>query len=134
MAIKAGRDDDVMAEINITPFTDVLLVLLIIFMVMAAAITRTGFNINLPKVASQEEATPSEIVISVTMAGDVYLGANKTTIDQLYPELAAMAQRKNTSRVIIKADAECTYGKVMQVMDAAKSAGLNSIALAMERK
>lgn len=66
MAMDMKRERDVLAEINITPLTDVLLVLLVIFMVTATAITQAGFNIKLPKSVSQDTQVPSEVTISIT--------------------------------------------------------------------
>ncbi|MCL5774042.1 MAG: biopolymer transporter ExbD [Firmicutes bacterium] len=133
MAVKGNSgNDDVMAEINVTPLTDVLLVLLIIFMVTATAITSTAFNIKLPKVVTKEEADVSDIVINVTKDGDIFVGSQKIGMDMLPTQLAKLASKKHTSKVVIKADTSVQYGLVIRVMDSAKKAGLTSIALANE--
>lgn len=135
MAVKGGGDvDETFAEINITPLTDCILVLLIIFMIAATAIAQTGFNIKLPKVASKEETPPAQIDISVTSAGDIYVGAHKVKLNVLYPYLRNLASSKHTNRVVIKGDQDVQYGIVIRVMDASKRAGLSSIALATQRE
>jgi biopolymer transport protein ExbD len=134
MAVKAGDGgEEMMAEINITPFTDVLLVLLIIFMIAATAVMQNGFNINLPKAVSKEEANNANIVISIEKAGTVHVGDKTLSNDELLPYLKRLKKAKSTDRVIIMADGDCTYSKVIAVMDKAKEAELNNIALATEQ-
>src|SRR5579862_1213890 len=127
------RDRDVMAEINITPLTDVLLVLLVIFMVTASAITQAGFNIKLPQATTQEDPHASEITISITRAQDIFVGHDKVAQVDLYGHLSKMASQHATHRVIINADKEVPYGSVVSVMDIARRAGLTSIGLSAER-
>lgn len=135
MAVKAGDGgDDMMAEINITPFTDVLLVLLIIFMIAATAVMQNGFNINLPKAMTREEANNANIVISITRAGTTYVGSRPLSETEMVPYLKRLKQAKNTDRVIIMADGEVPYSKVISVMDKAKDADLTQIALATQQK
>ncbi len=134
MAMAGGNsNEEVMGDINITPLTDVLLVLLIIFMIASTAIAQTGFNIRLPKVVSKEEANPSQIIVSIDTRGSVFVGANRVDYPALQPYLAKLATARRSNRVIIKADESVLYGVVIRVMDAAKTAGLHEIALATER-
>ncbi|MBM3460615.1 MAG: biopolymer transporter ExbD [Armatimonadetes bacterium] len=134
MAVKAGDgDQDMMAEINITPFTDVLLVLLIIFMIAATAVMQDGLNINLPKAITEEEANNSNIVISITRDKTVYVGSRSLTQQELVQYLARLKRAKNTDKVIIMADATVPYGTVIDIMDKAKDADLTQIALATKK-
>ncbi|MBM3460614.1 MAG: biopolymer transporter ExbD [Armatimonadetes bacterium] len=133
MAVKAGDgNEDMMAEINITPFTDVLLVLLIIFMIAATAVMQHGFNINLPKATTQVQADDdSNIIVSVNKDGGITVGTQAVTEDSLLGFLQRLRREKHdTSRVIIMGDTVVPYGRVVAVMDKAKAAGLVQISLA----
>ena len=135
MAVKImDQGEEMMAEINITPFTDVLLVLLIIFMITATAVIQNGFNINLPTSVSREEASNANIVISITRDNQIYVGSRLLTDEALLPHLQSLKKIKNTDRVIILADGAIPYSRVISVMDRAKEAELTSIALATRRE
>lgn len=136
MAVKASdQDADVMAEINITPFTDVLLVLLIIFMVAATAVVQNGFNINLPKEATTASAEdPSGIIVSVAVPDKISVNGQSVPASDLEGYLRRLKENKNTDRVVITADDDVEYLQVVGVMDAAKAAGLTGIAMAAQAK
>lgn len=127
------RDADVMAEINITPLTDVLLVLLVIFMVTATAITQSGMNIKLPKSVTQDQQRTSEVSISITRDNQLFVGREKVSQGNLLSHLKKVAARGKTNRVIINADAAVPYGMVIQAMDASRRAGLFSIGLSTQK-
>jgi biopolymer transport protein ExbD len=127
------NQEELMAEINITPFTDVLLVLLIIFMITATAIIQNGFNINLPKAVTHEEATNANIVVSVTKDGKIFVGEKEVSEPELLDTLKELKKERNTDRVIILADGTVYYSKIIAVMDKAKEAELTSIALATDK-
>lgn len=135
MAVKAGDGgDEVLSEINITPFTDVLLVLLIIFMIAATAVVQNGFNINLPKAATTTTAdNPQNIIVSITKANEVFVGSDKMKEEEIVPLLKRMKKARNTDRVIILAEPTVKYSRVITLMDFAKQAELNQIALAIQK-
>jgi biopolymer transport protein TolR len=126
----------VMAEINVTPFVDVMLVLLVIFMVTAPLLT-AGVQLNLPKANAraigQQDNKPLEI--SLDERGGIFMGDTKVTIEQMQTKLQAIAQGGteenggNQQRVYLKADSRLDYGKVMVVMAAVNTAGFTKIAL-----
>ncbi|MEZ0226585.1 MAG: protein TolR [Alphaproteobacteria bacterium] len=127
----------VMAEINVTPFVDVMLVLLVIFMVTAPLLT-AGVQLNLPKANAraigQQDNKPLEI--SLDERGGIFMGDTKVTLEQMQTKLQAIAQsgtEDNTGakqqRVYLKADSKLDYGKVMAVMAAVNTAGFTKIAL-----
>jgi len=128
------RERDVMAEINITPLTDVLLVLLVIFMVTATAITQAGMNIKLPKSVSQDQTQTSEITISITRDQQVFVGRDRVASGNLLGHLKSVASRRRTNRVIINADGVVPYSAVIAAMDASKQAGLFSIGLSTQKE
>jgi biopolymer transport protein TolR len=126
-----------MAEINVTPFVDVMLVLLIIFMVTAPLLT-AGVSINLPKTnaksLSQPDSKPLEV--SIDARGDIYLGDQKQRdVATLVEKLKAISGETQGDRVIyFRADKALPYGKGMEVMAGVQSSGFTKIALVTETK
>lgn len=133
MAMDLKKERDVMADINITPLTDVLLVLLVIFMVTASAITQAGFNIKLPKSVSQDTSQTSEVTISITRDRQYFVGRDKIDEARLFDHLKQVASRSRTNRVVINADESVPYGAVVKAMDASRQAGLFSIGLSTQK-
>lgn len=134
MAVAAGGDaeKDGFSEINVTPLTDVLLVLLIIFLITGSSITAPAHDIELPAVITKEKAANANIVIDVSPKGETFVGNVQVPMDRLEAYLEKQAMEKHTDRVIINADSDTQYAAVMGAMDAARSAGLQNIALATE--
>lgn len=131
MAVSVDEnDDDVMSEINITPLTDVLLVLLIIFMITATFISRTGFNINLPQARTKEQSKPTEVKVFITKEGKVFSQGQWIRDRGMEESLKELLSRSKGDRLVIEADKDVNYGLVITVMDRAKKAGFSSIALA----
>ena len=118
-----------MSDINVTPFVDVMLVLLIIFMVAAPMMT-VGVPIDLPQ--TQAKAMNSEtqpITVSVNPAGEIYLQETAIPIDEVVPKLQAIATTGYSERIYVRADTAATYGIVMQVMARISSAAAARSAL-----
>ncbi len=124
-----------MAEINVTPFVDVMLVLLIVFMVAAPLLT-AGVPIDLPdsnaKSIQDEENKPIEI--SVSNDDKIFIGETEVTMDRLVPLLAAMTENQSDRRIYIRADQTLSYGNVMAVIGAVNGAGFTKVALISENK
>jgi biopolymer transport protein TolR len=126
-----------MAEINVTPFVDVMLVLLIIFMVAAPLLT-AGVPLELPQAKGKQLETKQEpIVVSVTKSGDVFLGQeDKTPLkpDELAPKLRLMAQSRggDDEPIYVRGDKSVEYGHVARVMARIKEAGFRKISLVTE--
>ena len=117
-----------MSTINITPFTDVLLVLLIIFIILASVTKEPP----LPLAKNRDKVTPSQIVVIVDAKNNIEIGSNVVSIQQAkaaFTDLQNNTDHKFTS-VIIKADPKADYGTILQVMDAAKSTNLTQFGLA----
>jgi biopolymer transport protein TolR len=121
-----------MAEINVTPLVDVMLVLLIIFMV-AAPMLQQGVEVNLPKATNAPLAGSAEqLVISIDTAGTIFLGSgNKVTVPEVGAKVsAALASRpENEKKVYIKADAGLQYSVLMDVMSSLHQSGITQIGL-----
>ena len=119
-----------MSEINVTPFVDVMLVLLIIFMVAAPLLT-VGVPVELPKSAAS--ALPSEpeepLTVTVTADGAVQIQTTDTARDQLVPTLRAIAAERASDRVYLRADGKVPYAQVMEVMGALNAGGFSNIGL-----
>jgi biopolymer transport protein TolR len=123
------RAHGVMAEINVTPFVDVMLVLLVIFMVTAPLLT-AGVQVDLPKADAksigQQDNAPIEIALDSN--GNIFIGETKVTQDRMKTMLEAIAAESTDKRVYIKADKDIDYGTVMQVTAIVNNAGFNKIA------
>jgi biopolymer transport protein ExbD len=129
--LSAQGDEEVMAEINITPFTDVLLVLLIIFMILAALITPPGFQKQLPNHndpdTSQANKHPKEIDVEVNDRGTIFVDNQKTDERGIYFVMAQDAKKRGMLHVSITADEKAQYGLIIRILDAAKEAGLTDV-------
>tara|TARA_R110000868_G_scaffold190862_1_gene434837 strand:+ start:141689 stop:142120 length:432 start_codon:yes stop_codon:yes gene_type:complete len=119
-----------MAEINITPFVDVMLVLLVVFMITAPLITQ-GVQINLPEVDNEPITEQKEpIQITIKASGDIYIQAQKIKQNDLPERLKAIrGARKQAASILLNADRSVDYGKVMEVMSELQNAGLVDVGL-----
>jgi biopolymer transport protein TolR len=123
------RRSPAMSEINVTPFVDVMLVLLIVFMVTAPLLT-VGVPVDLPKTRAPALGQDKE-PLSVTIAknGKIYLQKEVVTEDQLVPKLQAISQNGYDQRIFVRGDQTVDYGRVMVVMGLLASAGFTHIGL-----
>jgi biopolymer transport protein ExbD len=146
-----GGGESIFAEINITPLTDVFLVMLIIFMVSALAVQvearqekkkvkveqeqaeiekKSGLKVNLPSGAAQEiDTSKASLVIVVPLQGDVAVGGKIMRDDQLDALFQAAFQRDKSTQVVLKADKGVAHGRVVNLMERAKQAGLTRLAI-----
>ncbi len=126
---RRSRRYQAMSEINVTPFVDVMLVLLIIFMVAAPLLT-VGVPIDLPE--TQARALNSEtqpITVSVNSAGQVYLQETEVPVEEVVPKLEAIARNGYDERIYVRGDRDADYGTVMRVMARISAAGFRRIGL-----
>ncbi len=124
------RRSQAMAEINVTPFVDVMLVLLIIFMVAAPLMT-VGVPVELPKTAAGALPGDDEEPLTVTMtaAGEVQIQTTPVERDQLVVRLQAIAAERDSDRIFLRADGAISYQDVMQVMGALNAGGFSNVGL-----
>ncbi len=121
-----------LSEINVTPFVDVMLVLLIVFMVTAPLLT-VGVPVDLPKTQAQSIADPDEpLVISINAEGVIYIQDSPVEIGQLVPRLRAITESKPDTRIFVRGDRAIAYGRIMQVMGTVNTAGFQRVALIAE--
>jgi biopolymer transport protein TolR len=121
-----------MSEINVTPFVDVMLVLLVVFMVTAPLLT-VGVEVDLPKTKAQPMTQAEEpLVISIDAEGIVYIQDTTVELEKLVPRLVAITQNKPDTRIYVRGDRSVEYGRVMEVMGRVNSAGFTRVALVAE--
>jgi len=121
-----------MAEINVTPFVDVMLVLLIVFMVTAPLLT-VGVTVDLPETASSPLPGQDEpLTVSVSRDGTVFLQDSAIELGDLGPRLLAITERRPDTRIFVRGDKVIDYGRVMAVVGAIHSAGFSKVALVTE--
>ena len=118
-----------MAEINVTPFVDVMLVLLIVFMVTAPLLT-VGVPVDLPKTrAATINDTQEPLVISINGEGKLFLQESETTLDNMIPRLREIMKANPDLRIFIRGDETLPYGTVMEVMGELSAAGFRKVSL-----
>ena len=122
-----------MSEINVTPFVDVMLVLLIIFMVAAPLLT-VGVEIELPKTSAKALPTEKEdpLTLSLTKDKELYLQDTKIEFSELIPKLKQIVEQRNDNRIFIRADGANNYSTIMEIMGALNSSNFSNISLVTE--
>lgn len=123
-----------MSEINVTPFVDVMLVLLIIFMV-AAPLTTVGVPVELPKTAAQSLPSEQEepLTVTLTAEGLTMIQTTEVADDQIIPRLQAILTERTSNKVFLRADGAIPYARVVQVMGALNAAGITDIGLVTDQ-
>jgi biopolymer transport protein ExbD len=132
--ITDGEEDAEISEINIVPFVDVILVVLIIFMVTTPFIMKPSININLPKAGSGGETTPSELSIGIAANGTLTLNgkvSDEAGIGSYSKELAA---KNPETQAIVSADKDVPHGRVVSIIDAIKTGGIKKFAITIDKK
>tara|TARA_B110000263_G_C15029933_1_gene383544 strand:- start:143 stop:520 length:378 start_codon:yes stop_codon:yes gene_type:complete len=118
-----------MSEINVTPFVDVMLVLLIVFMVTAPLLT-VGIPVDLPEIqASALTDQKDPIEITVKLDGSVYLSESVVEVKNLIARLNAITDQNNEARIYVRGDRAVAYGRVIEIMSIINSAGYSKVAL-----
>jgi biopolymer transport protein ExbD len=121
--------DGIVAEINITPLTDIFLVLLIIFMVTTSVISSQGKEVDLPS-SAVSDATPSGVNVTVTAAGEIQVDDQTVTAEQLPAVLKARLEKAREKVVILRGDQKVMLGQAVNILDVAQQAGAQGFALA----
>src|SRR6516164_7798983 len=131
---RGGRRKPVMAEINVTPMVDVMLVLLIIFMVSAPLLT-VGVPLDLPQTQAKSLDQDKEpLTVSVNQSGQVYLQNTEIAVEELVAKLKAITEARGGAeeRIFVRGDRQVDYGTVMKVMGRISAAGFRRVALVTE--
>ena len=129
-----GDDSDLVTGINVTPLVDITLVLLIIFMVTATFVSEQGLQVSLPKVATQENAPTPAITVTLGPKGELKIMKKDADLEGLRRQMEVEARLNPAVKVLVKAHKDLSYERVAAVLDAIKLAGVQKVALAMDRK
>jgi biopolymer transport protein TolR len=129
--MKSNRDRNVLSEINVTPFVDVMLVLLVIFMV-TAPLLQQGIDVNLPKAKGRDLPPEERVTLVIKKGGIIYMNENPVSITQMGLKLKAIS--KLNPNVYLKADKDVPYGFVVEVMSEIKEAGIEKLGMITEPK
>ena len=126
-----GRTETSLSEINVTPFVDVVLVLLIIFMI-TAPVLQSGIEVAVPKTKTVKEITEERIVISIDKSQRVFLGNDPVNINEIGAKLRAKVRDPEHQSIYLRADENVPFGAFATVMDAVKSAGITNVSIVTE--
>ena len=133
MAFNFKRSDkEPMSEINVTPFVDVMLVLLIIFMVTAPLLT-VGVQVDLPETSADtlpEESEP--LTLTINSKGEVFIQETKIEFDNLIKKILAVSKNRTDTRIYVRGDKTINYGRVLEVMGKLSGSGFTKVALISE--
>ncbi len=131
-ARKRNIDSKLLAEINVTPLVDVVLVLLIIFMVTAPML-QMGIDVNLPRVKSKSiDVTEEKLILTINGSKEIFLNKNKISIADLGAKLESIFTNRIDREVFMRADKNVPYGFVVEVMSAVRKAGVDKLGMITE--
>jgi biopolymer transport protein ExbD len=135
-ALPSDKDDggdQIVAEINVTPLTDIFLVLLIIFMVTTTIVQNEGKNIQLPEGTQSEDAPPQGVTVAVGGDGRIQVNDRVVTREELLGALEAAIERAEDKIVVLRGDKSILYGDAVFILDLAQQAGAKGISIATQR-
>ena len=133
--IQSGGTDDLpsISEINVTPFVDVVLVLLVIFMVTAPMLVREQMSVNLPKAQAGEKSASQAITITISKEGKVTIMEKPVDFDQIELAVKQLIAQNPNAQAIMSADQDAKHGDVVRVMDVVKRSGLTHFAIQIQK-
>jgi biopolymer transport protein ExbD len=132
MAGGATRRRGIIADINVTPLVDIMLVLLIIFMLTAHLIAKQAIEVELPRAANSTTLKPTTIAITLTKEGTIYLDEKPITAQGLKDAIAAAVAKDPKTQAVISGDKSVSHGRVVWVLDLVKSLGVTSFAIQID--
>jgi biopolymer transport protein TolR len=126
---KNRNKHDLVSTINVTPFVDVMLVLLIIFMVTSPMLV-SGVNVDLPETVDSPIVGDDEpLAVTIDKKGDIHIQDSSISLDELIPKLLAITKEKKDTRIFVRGDKMVDYGRIMKVVSAINGAGFTKVAL-----
>ncbi len=129
-----SRSRSLISDINVTPFVDVMLVLLIVFMVTAPMLT-VGVPVNLPN--SDADSLPDDkepLTLSINSKGEIFIQDTKIGFSELVPKLLAISKNRTDTRIYVRGDKNINYGRVMEIMGKLSGSGFSKVALISETR
>ena len=133
MGIKSSNDDDLIADINITPFVDIILVVLIIFMVTATTIVKSSIKVNLPEAASGEATESTSLGITLLSDGGLLLDGAPIDSEALQTTIRSEVSKTDEVVALIAADKQVSHGRVVWVIDLVKQCGVAKFAINIDK-
>jgi biopolymer transport protein ExbD len=136
MAAESNQDSEsgLMSSINVTPFVDVVLVLLVIFMVTAPILVKDAIGLKLPKTASGDGKTLQTLGVAVNRQGQFLINGVLATDESVREQAKQAVEANPKAQAIVSGDTDVPYGRVVKAIDLIKSAGLNRFAIQIERE
>ena len=135
IGVKNEGDEEIISDINLTPFIDVMLVLLIIFMITSSMSFQTGLDINVPSVASTKSGKgPEGVLVSLDHRGNLFVDGKKSSLLKLKGHIADSLKKASEKMVIFEGDKNSSLEKTLEIIDIAKEAGASKFAIAAREK
>ena len=128
------KQNGLIAGINITPFTDVVLVLLVIFMIATPLLIRSEIKVNLPRTATADTTSQQNLVVTIDTSGAVYVDGARVALADLSSNLRGVLAKRPDAPVIIMGDKDVRYDIVVRVLEIARACGVSRLSLAVEVK
>jgi biopolymer transport protein TolR len=132
MAGGASRRRGIIADINVTPLVDIMLVLLIIFMLTANLIAKQAIEVELPRASQSTSLNPTTLAVTLTRDGALYLNGKPITPAELRTQVSAAVARDPKAQAIISGDKAVSHGRIVWVLDVVKSLGITSFAIQID--
>ncbi|WP_041576891.1 ExbD/TolR family protein [Bdellovibrio bacteriovorus] len=134
MAFNNSDNNEAIADINVVPLVDIILVVLIIFMVTAPMFMKPTINVNLPKAASGDQTAPSKLNIALTADGRINLNGTFVTEEDVRAKATEEVGKNADVQAIISADKDVPHGKVVGLLDIVKGSGVKKFAISIDKK
>lgn len=122
------------AAFNFASLTDIVMLLLIFFLLTSQFVIQTGVKVKLPGSKQNEQSTPTQLIVTITEAGGIFIGSEPTTVNELAAKLNLIKQSTQEENLIIRADKSVAIDLIIQVIDAAKSIGIDKFTIQTEKE
>ncbi len=134
MAGQYNQGDETIADINVVPLVDIILVVLIIFMVTAPMIMKPSIKVNLPQAASGEQTTQTQLNVTIAANGNLSLNGKASDANQITEEAKKALAENPDIQAVIAADRDVPHGTVVQILDLIKTVGIKKFAISIDKK